>query len=59
MRPLAQTELCSYSDYGFERVPAPDTDAAGTHECAPSFWFNPLAAPDDCALGHTYPSSAG
>ncbi|XP_049637599.1 VPS10 domain-containing receptor SorCS2 [Suncus etruscus] len=46
-------------DYGFERIPAPDTNAAGTHECAPSFWFNPLAAPDDCALGHTYPSSVG
>ncbi|XP_054993352.1 VPS10 domain-containing receptor SorCS2 [Sorex araneus] len=43
-------------DYGFERAPASES---GAPECAANFWFDPLSPPEDCALGRTYPSSAG
>ncbi|XP_019065808.1 VPS10 domain-containing receptor SorCS2, partial [Fukomys damarensis] len=42
-------------DYGFEHTPSSEP---GT-KCAANFWFNPLAPPDDCAVGQTYTSSAG
>ncbi|EHB03676.1 VPS10 domain-containing receptor SorCS2 [Heterocephalus glaber] len=42
-------------DYGFERTPSLEP---GT-KCVANFWFNPLAPPDDCAVGQTYTSSLG
>ncbi|KAM5271298.1 VPS10 domain-containing receptor SorCS2 [Ctenodactylus gundi] len=45
-------------DYGFERSPPADPGAAAA-TCLANFWFNPLAPPEDCALGQTYTSSRG
>ncbi|XP_042529373.1 VPS10 domain-containing receptor SorCS2-like, partial [Dipodomys spectabilis] len=43
-------------DYGFERMPSPESAA---DKCSANFWFNPLSPPEDCALGQTYTSSLG
>lgn len=48
-----KSDLCVYSDYGFERSYTVDD------RCFPDFWFDPDSPPEDCHLGQNYKSSTG